>query len=418
MDRTVRIQLHPTPEQAQALQETLAQFTQAFNAVCAYGWQHREKNGVNLHHAMYYETKTACPGLVSDLLIQARLKATEALKSAFMWQKKQEASYQKKEAGAKKRGKPVPKFKPVKMPQSRICPVRYNIHTYTLSWQRQTVNLASSAGRLIIPFTVPHFSAQYAGHPITTADLVYRTGKFWLHVVIDVPASVVPPSGEIIGVDLGLKRPAVTSTRHFLGNKHWKEVERRRFRLKRKLQSKGTKSAHRHLKKLSGKQRRFRRDADHVLSKRIVQNTTPGSTIVFENLTNIRETSKMGRGKNNKNVDNKRKLHGWSFAQLYDFTTYKAQERSIHVERVDPRHTSQMCSRCGYQHRSNRRSQSLFLCRLCGYCLNADLNAAKNIREKYLASLAQDGRPVLSGSPSEGLSCPLGSLSEAQARRL
>jgi putative transposase len=94
---------------------------------------------------------------------------------------------------------------------------------------------------------------------------------------------------------------------------------------------------------------------------------------------------------------NKRKLHSWSFAQLYDFTTYKAQERGIHVERIDPRHTSQMCSQCGHQARNNRRSQSLFLCRKCGYQLNADLNAAQNIREKYLASLAQDGTSALSG---------------------
>jgi len=101
MDRTVRIHLHPTSEQREALQETLVQFTQAFNAVCVYGWHHREKNGVKLHHALYYETKAACPGLVSDLLIQARVKATEALKSALTWQKKHEQAYQKKVAKAK-----------------------------------------------------------------------------------------------------------------------------------------------------------------------------------------------------------------------------------------------------------------------------------------------------------------------------
>ncbi len=39
MDRTVRIQIHPTSEQAKALDETLVQFTRAFNLVCAYGWQ-------------------------------------------------------------------------------------------------------------------------------------------------------------------------------------------------------------------------------------------------------------------------------------------------------------------------------------------------------------------------------------------
>jgi predicted transposase len=95
MDRTVQIQLHPTPEQAALLRETLAQFTHAFNLTCRYGWDHHEKNGVRLHHATYYKTKAACPGLVSDVLIQARVKATEALKSAFTWALKKEASHKK-----------------------------------------------------------------------------------------------------------------------------------------------------------------------------------------------------------------------------------------------------------------------------------------------------------------------------------
>ncbi|HLG64855.1 MAG TPA: zinc ribbon domain-containing protein [Ktedonosporobacter sp.] len=47
----------------------------------------------------------------------------------------------------------------------------------------------------------------------------------------------------------------------------------------------------------------------------------------------------------------------------------------VELHKVDPRHTSQMCSHCSYHHRANRRSQSLFLCRHRGYCLNADLNA-------------------------------------------
>ncbi len=396
--------MHPTPEQAKALKETLDQFTHAFNAVCAYGWQHHEKNGVKLHHATYYQTKEQCPGLVSDLLIQARVKATEALTSAFTWKQKHEHAYPKKEASALKKGKPAPKFKPVQCPHSTLCPIRYNEHTYVLSWLTQTVRLSSSAGRLTIPFTVPPYSTKYAGGTVSTADLIYRKGTWWLHVVVSVPAPVIPPTGDVIGVDLGLNRPAVTSKKQFLGHRHWKEVDRRRFRLKRKLQSNGTKSAGRHLKKLSRRQQRFHRDCDHVLSKRIVQHAAPGSTIVLENLTNIRDSSKIGRGKHNKNVEKKRRLHSWSFAQLYDFIAYKGQERGMRVERIDPRHTSQTCSRCGYRHRSNRRSQSLFLCRQCGYCLNADLNAAINIREKYLTSLAPLGTPLRSGLPSSNLS--------------
>ncbi|GHO78183.1 transposase [Ktedonobacter sp. SOSP1-85] len=392
----MRIQLQTTGEQARALQETLAQFTLAYNHVCAYGWHQGEKNGVRLHHATYYQTKALCPGLVSDLLIQARVKATETLRSAFTWKAKKEAASSKKAARAQQQGKPAPPFKPVRCPCSQHCAVRYNIHTYTLDWASQTVRLSTTQGKMSLAFTVPHFSERYRGCKIATADLLCCNGRWWLHVVVNVPEPVVPPHPEVIGVDLGLNRPAVTSTRHFLGTRRWKEIDRRTFRLKRKLQSNGSKSAKRHLKKLARKQMRFHRDCDHVLSKHLVQQAAPGSTMVLENLTNLREGVRHRKG------EGQRRLHTWSFAQLYGFIAYKAQERGIVVERVDPRHTSQTCSRCGHQERNNRRSQSLFHCRFCGYQLNADLNAAINIRDKYC--LAQNGRPVLSGPLSDGLS--------------
>ncbi|EFH84380.1 RNA-guided endonuclease InsQ/TnpB family protein [Ktedonobacter racemifer] len=396
MERTVCIQLQPNTEQAQALHKTLAQFTVVYNHVCAYGWQQGEKNGVKLHHATYYDTKALCPDLVSDLLIQARVKATETLKSAFTWKAKKEATYSKKVAKAQKQSKPVPVFKPVRCPRSLACAVRYNVHTYSLNWEAQTVRLSTTQGKMSLSFTVPHFSKRYRGCKIATADLLSRNGVWWLHVVVDAPEPVVEYHDEVIGVDLGLNRPAVTSQRHFLGSRHWKEVDRRRFRLRRKLQSKGSKSAKRHLKKISHKQMRFHRDCDHVLSKRIVQNATAGSTIVLENLTNLRE------GVHHRKGEGQRKLHSWSFAQLYGFIAYKAQERGIAVERVDPRHTSQTCSQCGHQARNNRRSQAVFHCRSCGYQLNADLNASYNIRDKFC--LAQGGTSVLGGPLSDGLS--------------
>src|SRR6266849_9759226 len=202
MDRTVKIQLHPTPEQALALHETLGQFTHAFNAVIAYGWEHQERNGVKLHHATYRDLKTACPGLVSDLLIQARVKATETVKSALTWQAKNIADYPQRVVKAKKKGKPAPKFKPVKMPQSRLCPVRYNEKTYVFHWEKHEVRLSATNGRISIPFSIPSYSARYSGYPVATADLCYRHGTFWLHVVVSVPEPVIPKNPAIIGVDL------------------------------------------------------------------------------------------------------------------------------------------------------------------------------------------------------------------------
>jgi putative transposase len=395
MDRTIVVQLNPTPEQAQVLKRTLAEHTACFNTVARYGFAEKCSNGVELHKQTYYPLRAQFPDLPAQLVCAARVKATEAVRSALTWQKKHEQQYPKRVEKAKKRHKPIPIFKPVRCPHSKTAPIRYDQRSYWVKWDSLTCSLATVAGRGEMGFTVPKHAVQYLGGKVCSADLCYRKGRYFLHIVVSLPAPTVAPSQEVIGVDLGLNRPAVTSTKHFLGERRWKEQERRIFRLRRRLQAKGTKSAKRHLKRLSGKLFRQRRDHDHVLSKRIVQNATLGSTIVIENLSHIRERAQMRKG------EGQRRLHSWSFDQFHCFLSYKAEARGIQVVKVDPRHTSQQCSQCEHQARNNRRSQSLFLCRACGYQLNADLNAAKNIRDKHLACLAQDGTSVLSGSPRQ-----------------
>lgn len=158
-------------------------------------------------------------------------------------------------------------------------------------------------------------------------------------------------------------------------------MERRYFRLKRALQYKGTKSAKRHLNKLSGRTARFRTNCDHVVSRQLVESVTPGTLIVIEYLMEIRSNTKQ-RGK-----QQKRAMHQWSFNRLRDLLAYKAEAHGCAVVGVDPRDTSKGCFRCGYVHRSNRSSQSRFKCRNCGFELHADLNGSHNIAEKYLASV-------------------------------
>src|SRR5258708_2681581 len=110
MDRTIRLRLKPNTEQAQALTQTIAQFTASFNAVCAQGWRLQNGNAFDLHKLTYRDCKTAYPKLVSDLHIQARQKASEAVKSALT-----------RLRHGKKTG----------CPQSVCCPARFNLKTYT-----------------------------------------------------------------------------------------------------------------------------------------------------------------------------------------------------------------------------------------------------------------------------------------------
>ncbi len=55
-----------------------------------------------------------------------------------------------------------------------------------------------------------------------------------------------------------------------------------------------------------------------------------------------------------------------------------------------PHYTSQECSRCGGRDKKNRTSQSKFTCLSCGFSMNADINAANNIRDIGACSFFQN----------------------------
>ena len=381
MDRTVRVLLKTTPEQSETFMRTAKQFTEVFNSVCSLGWRLREGGAYTLQRFCYHENKAAWPELVSDLHIQCLHKAAESLKSAFALQKS-------------KNVKPGLK---VGCPQSTLCPPRYNRHTFRVDWQKSIINLSTVAGRILLPFTVPPYAEYAKTCKLATADLVYRKGKWHLHIVVHCDDVEFSDSNTALGVDLGVCRPAVTSDNRFHGKNHWREVEKRRFRLRRKLQANGSQSARRHLKNLAGCSARFRRDCDHVLSRSILHGITAGTTVVVENLTNIRTRVKATRG------EAKHRLHAWSFAQLKAFLEYKAEALGCRVVGIDPRHTSQRCNVCGFTYRGNRKSQSEFCCRSCFHKQNADLNAAKNIRDKHLVGWVSDpsGGPPSIGPSSQ-----------------
>jgi len=58
---------------------------------------------------------------------------------------------------------------------------------------------------------------------------------------------------------------------------------------------------------------------------------------------------------------------------------YKAEAVGIEVRMIDPKYTSQRCSKCGHIAEGNRPTQAEFQCQQCGFKTNADYNAARNI---------------------------------------
>ena len=101
--------------------------------------------------------------------------------------------------------------------------------------------------------------------------------------------------------------------------------------------------------------------------------------LVLEDLTYIRESMDYGNFMN-------RRLHGWGFAKLHAQIRYKAVEKGIPVETVNPRNTSKECHACGEV--GYRPRQATFKC-TNGTCwmgeYQADVNGAINIADRYLS---------------------------------
>lgn len=156
-------------------------------------------------------------------------------------------------------------------------------------------------------------------------------------------------------------------------------------KLKSNLQRCGSKSAKRHLKKLSGKEKRFRTSVNHIISKKIVEKAKRHSlSIALEDLRGIRQRTTVRKSQ-------RRQHSSWAFNQLRRFLEYKAKLAGIVTKLIDPHYTSQRCSSCGYTAKHNRKNQSNFKCRSCGFSANADLNGAINI-----AQLAAVNQPIVS----------------------
>ena len=353
--RTVKLQLDVPME---VFQPTIQAYTSAFNHVCKHGYDSKEFNGVTLHHQTYNYCRQEF-NLPSQLAISSRMKATEALKSIRERQK------QGKKASC---------------PQSKQSSVRYDDRSFSVDFAKNEVKLLTLNKRVSVPISVPEYFKQYINWKRCSADL-FQTydGKTFLHIVFETETPNVVINEERVGIDRGIKKLAVVSDNRFFGGGKLKHISQRYEKLRSELQSKGH-SGKRHLRTIKCKENRFRKDVNHCITKQIVATLKSGSTIVLEKLTGIRGGSHKLRKQQRKEVNK------WNFFQFEQFLTYKAMWKGINVEYVDARYTSQRCSCCGHIKKSNRINQWKFKCKKCGFQLNADLNASRNIVLKYLDS--------------------------------
>lgn len=342
MKLTLKIKLLPTDEQAELLLDTMKEANTVCNAISDVAWQEKIFNNFKLHHEVYHAYKATFK-LSSQMLVRSVAKVADAYK-------------------LDKKTKRI--FRP-------LGSIAYDARIMTYK-PNNIVSLWCIGGRQKINF-VCHNPA-YLPYIKGEADLVYKKGKFYLFQTVDIPEQDVDDVESFIGIDFGLTDLVVTSD----GVKHsadWiNSYREQKQKVRSSIQSKGTRSSKRLLKRLSGKERTTATIINHTISKSIVNSAKEqGKGISIEDLTNIRFTSKR------RNKKFRTKLGRWSFGQLRSFLTYKAALNGVKLVAVEPRYTSQTCSSCFH---IGERKNKVFKC-INNKCevdvIDADYNASKNI---------------------------------------
>jgi IS605 OrfB family transposase len=329
-------------EDLPAINDLFELYAKAVSKIARWGRDNRESNAVRLHHALYKKIRSEF-GLPANLTITALRRASGMLKTS------------------KLRGK------------FEVRPTFVALDERTFTLKGEEVSFSTHTGKRIkAKLDIGDYQREaLAGRKPTSATLVRSRSGFFVNIVVKIEVPEAAPGG-VLGVDLGIRNIAVTSTGLKFDGKAIREFRENRWRIRASLQSKGTRGAKKVLRKLSGYERRRMTHRNHEIAKAIVEEAVRNgcSLIRMEDLRGIRERLRVPNRYLN------RMMSLWAFAQLQSFVRYKAAMRGIGFEIVNPAYTSQTCSSCG---KRGVRNREIFVCTTCDMSIDADINAARNV---------------------------------------
>jgi IS605 OrfB family transposase len=326
------------------LRNTIKLSNQACQECIDAGMKANTFNKTRLHQLTYRTIRKTHPELNSSLVTAVRDQASDMLKRLKL------------------------KIKPTKKQDSSI---RLNHNTFRLLPDSKIVSISTINGRKKYAVKIPAYFSKYDFKASESARIRTQKGRVFIDIIVEVNTPKIRKIKKVIGVDRGIYHPAVTSDNTFFNSKKLREVKGRYKYLKGCLQRAGTRSAKRHLRLLSGRERRFVADTNHCISKTIVNKDCDAIALEILRTGNMKRKGKTGK--------KTRKLIGsWSAKQLLSFITYKAEMIGKKIILVNSHYTSQACNRCGDIRKANRKGKS-FKCSVCGYSLHSDLNASRNI---------------------------------------
>lgn len=335
-----------------AFQPTLETYSRAVQHCIDTAWRLDITSRSELHDACYYEVRDQYD-LSAQLTCNVLQHAIETVKGADSKPDVQDA-----------------------------YPIRYNFpRSATVKGDWEELSLNTLQGRIRVPITIPNCYEEYLDWEVCESTLYQDDGtqEYYFAFVFQTEVHPDPDQdGRVVGVDLGVNKTAVTSTGGFYGT----EVRDKREdweRQRAELQAKGTPGTRHRLQERGDRWKRFMTWKNHTISRRIVDKLDPGDALVLEDLTHIRQ------GNGNEWV------HEWAFRQLQEFLEYKAHLAGVRVVYVKPAYTSQDCNKCRSRDTYRPDNGGWFECHACGHSLDADLNAARNIAQRYTRITGQAG---------------------------
>jgi IS605 OrfB family transposase len=373
---TIVCKLNPSEEVVKKIDTTL----EMFSAACNYANQTVKPTTTSKTsiQSQVYQTIREKFGLSANLAVRACARVGANRKTA------------------KKDKKPVKTFKPTS--------ADYDARIFAFREKDWSVSLTLVGGREHIPIVTSNYQkGKLKGSKPTSAQLCkHRDGNYYIHIQVKDETPQPINLDNVIGVDFGRTDIAVTSQNQKWSGKEIRDVRDKYSKLRTNLQkksSKGTRSSRRRcrqlLKRLSGKEKRFQRHINHVISKTIILDAKKSNSIVaIEDLTGIRNrTNQQPRSKTER-----RRSNSWAFYQLRTFLEYKGLINGVEVIPVSPRYSSQTCHACMHL---GLRSGKRFKCTNsgCGWHGDADENAS------YVLSIIGGVVSLLRGS--DELSCAI-----------
>jgi IS605 OrfB family transposase len=348
----LKVKLITDEIQHRALLRTMHVFNNVCNEISERAFKEQEFQKIQLHHIVYKQMREAHPEFSSQLVI----RAIDVVSCSYKI----------------KRGKRPNGFK-------RTSAVVYDDRCITFKG-KESVSIWTSEGRLNIPIKV--WDEERFAFRKGQADLVLQNDQFFLLVTLEIPTPEKYDAEGVIGVDLGVKKIAVTSQGDVWTSEQIEKKRKQYQDHRQRLQKRGTRSAQRRIKTSGNKESRFRKDVNHVISKTLVQKAEgTRQALALEELTHINKRATVRKNYRNERMS-------WSFAQLRSYITYKAERQGVPLVIVPAPYTSQTCSECGHCDKKNRKSQESFCCVSCGHAENADFNASKNIASLGLLSIS------------------------------